>query len=171
MAYLTINRKADSGLYVVESMRQNKNIVHDNVTQDWARKRPGEPAPDIAGQLTFMADDLEESQTEMVSSLEFYLNESTVNTDFTQERDEAVREMSYWYQFTRDISVDFCGESRTRRMGFAWAGLDEEARRIKPSTRRPGLRAVLADEDSESPDSPDGGGEGDASATPDSDQP
>ena len=33
---------------------------------------------------------------------------------------------------------------------YRWAGLDEEAKRIKPSTRRPGQRQVVADESQDS---------------------
>jgi len=56
---------------------------------------------------------------------------------------------------------------------YRWAGLDEEARRIKPSTRRPGQRAVVDDGGSESSDTsaPDGAGEGNASSAADTGNP
>lgn len=275
MAQLTINNAADSGLFVVESIRQYKDVVHESITRQWLAKRPGDTPPDFAAQLAFMADDLDDSRVEMIKSMEVYLNTSTVDPGFTRERDAAVSDMRTWYQFGRDLCLKYCGESRTLKAGFdtvteqhpwrlerqsqrainafkeldpdaqvevdhpaklegaprngfivsvlepphevlsevlgvwisqrrgtekalirkdaaleayqrkfsiyarnaetlyRWAGLDEEARRIKPSTRRPGQRAVVADTGSESSDpsapdgaAPDGAGEGNASSAP-----
>ena len=42
--------------------------------------------------------------------------------------------------------------AKCSEMLYRWVGLEEEAKRIKPSTRRPGQRADVADGSSESPD-------------------
>ena len=116
MAYLTMNKMADSGLFVVESIHQYKHTVHDNVTNDWRKKRPEEEPPNFLQQLEFMAEDLDESRLEMVGSLEAYLNESSVNTDFTEVRNATAADLSRWYQYIRDICLPSCGEKATKEL-------------------------------------------------------
>ena len=118
MAYQTMNKMADSGLFVVESIHQYKHTVHENITIDWRRRRPEEEPPNFLQQLDFMAEDLDASRGGLVSSLEAYLNESSVNTDFTEVRDDAAGDMSRWYQFIRDICLKSCGEKATKELGF-----------------------------------------------------
>lgn len=254
MAYFTMNKAADSGLFVVESIRQNKDTVHERFVQLWEEKRPGETPPDVGALLEFMADDLDADRVEMVESLGIYLNGNSGNEASNVERGNAVQDMRQGYQHARGSCLNVCSEEKTKEMGFdlateqhpwrlerqaqraisvfkdldpdakiedadpeklevaptngyivrvlepphdrlvkvlgdwisqrrgtekafirkeaaltsyqrkfsihakvsemlyRWAGLEEEAKRIKPSTRRPGQRAEEADGGSESPE-------------------
>jgi len=118
MAYLTMNKMADSGLFVVESIHQYKHTVHENVTKDWLKARPDQTPPNILQQLDFMAEDLDASRVDLVTSLEAYLNESSVNTDYTEVRDSATADMSRWYQYVRELCLKNCGEMATKGLGF-----------------------------------------------------
>lgn len=118
MAYFTMNRAADSGLFVVESIRQNKDTVHERIVNLWEEKRPGETPPDVGALLGFMADDLDEDRVEMVESLGIYLNESSANEASNVERSGAVQDMRHWYQHARGACLNVCTDERTKEMGF-----------------------------------------------------
>lgn len=118
MAYFTMNKAADSGLFVVESIRQNKDTVHERIVSQWKEKRPGETPPDVGALLGFMADDLDEARVEMVDSLGTYLNESSANETSNVERSGAVQDMRHWYQHARGACLNVCTDERTREMGF-----------------------------------------------------
>jgi hypothetical protein len=118
MAYFTMNKAADSGLFVVESIRQHKDTVHERFVELWSEKRPGETPPNVGALLGFMADDLDEDRVEMVESLGTYLNESSANEVSNLERGDAVQDMRNWYQHARGACLNVCTDAKTREMGF-----------------------------------------------------
>jgi len=135
MAYFTMNRAADSGLFVVESIRQHKDTVHERFVSRWEEKRPGETPPDVGGLLGFMADDLDEARVEMVESLGAYLNESSSNEASNVERSGAVQDTRHWYQHARGACLNVCSEEKTREMGFDLA-TEQHPWRLERQTQR-----------------------------------
>ena len=135
MAYLKMNRAADSGLFVVESMRTYKDVVHENLVTLWRDLRPGEEPPRFDLMIELMADDLNLSRTDMTSGLEHHINETSGDRVDRKERDDAVADLRFWYQVFRDHCLNAYGEEETLAMGFA-SVTEEHPRRLARQTQR-----------------------------------
>jgi hypothetical protein len=135
MAYKTVNRAADSGLFVVESLRTYKDEVHDRLVARWRARRPDEEPPRFDLVIDFMADELSDSRVEMVSGLEQHINETAVDRVDRKEREEAVSEARSWYQYFRDHCLNAYGSEETQVMGFALL-TEEHPRRLGRQVER-----------------------------------
>lgn len=121
MAYLKMNRAADSGLFVVESLRTYKDVVHDSLVAKWAAKRPGEEPPRFDLVIDFMAEDLSDARVDMVAGLERFLNETSGDKVDRKEREDSVQDLRFWYRFFRDYCLNSYSQEETQAMGFALA--------------------------------------------------
>ncbi len=119
MSYLKMNRAADSGLFVVESLRTYKDVVHDSLAAKWKAKRPEEEPPRVDLVIDFMAEDLSDSRVAMVSGLERFLNETSGDKVDRKEREDSVQDLRFWYRYFRDHCLNTYGEEETLAMGFA----------------------------------------------------
>lgn len=118
MAYVKFNRAADSSLYVCESLRRHKDKVQERFEAEWERRRPGTPAPRVDEVMEFMADDLDEATSTMMSSLDDHLIETASDGVPREERTDSVGEARGAYQYIRDHSVATYGKEEALAMGF-----------------------------------------------------
>lgn len=135
MAYIKFNRSADSSLLTEASFRQNKDEVQSRLEIQWSVRRPEAPVPRADELLDFMADDLEDSRTQMLGSLSAHLNETDKIVLPRDDRQGAFKDLRYWYQFARDIYVDIYGEEEARGKGFVLV-TERHPWRLARGTRR-----------------------------------
>ena len=118
MAYVKFNRAADSSLFVCESLRQHKDRVQERFEAEWERRRPGTTPPRVDEVMEFMADDLDDCTSTMMSSLDDHLIETASDGVPREERQGSVGEARSAYQYIRDHSVATYGKEEALAMGF-----------------------------------------------------
>jgi len=121
MAMLTVNRAADSSIFVEESFWYHKSEVDRRFAERWRQVMPEDkPAPNIEHFLEFMALDLGESRETMVVTAQVHVTRSGGDGEVRVQRNEGHAELNAVYLDGRGLYVSVYGRKAAEALGFTF---------------------------------------------------
>jgi len=121
MAMLTVNRAADSSVFVEESFWLNKSDVDRRVAERWRQIMPEDKSPpNMEHFLEFMALDLAESREAMVVAAQVHVTKSGGDGVVRVNRNEGQTELAARYLDGRDLYASIYGRKAAEALGFTF---------------------------------------------------
>ncbi len=119
MSMLTIDKDADSSVFVEESFWQNKPEINEKFAERWTELMPADkPPPNMEDFLEFMALDLRDKREVMVTVAQEHEAELGGKPEIRTQQVEGQEVLSDLYQGMRDYYTGVYGREAAEAVGF-----------------------------------------------------